>query len=371
MKNVIHTVLLIFSFLIFGCKTTIIEEVPVEVVPDFEELPESRDPFKSVFQMQKYDNSLLLQSTNAHHYYDENGVGRTAITGNQTSYIEVMNEHLTLRISERFIVVEDIDPTRRSDTPGVPLHVQLDSLLPEGSHLPIHTVRYSRSLGYIDKNNVLLLPYYIDGRLDFAILKFEPGETIPNYYAPKLLSAETFEFTGEFYHYQDGIRIHEVEGGFVMTAINNGGTKIYRIAYDGSYESVTDHISLGIYRDYFEYKGRLYTWIRPGSSPGELIILTCDPDGRGWKVKYRLQSDIEFHYIPTEDALFACAFASNQLFLVTMTEEEMLLEALDNEQFWSYQIITDVEKFGEHVYISTLSGFYRRNWQEFIDSKLK
>lgn len=58
------------------------------------------------------------------------------------------------------------------------------------------------------------------------------------------------------------------------------------------------------------------------------------------------------------------------MLMTEMSEENISFEAVDNEQFLNYQTITDLRKFGDQVYITTLSGFYRRDWEDFIRSRL-
>lgn len=363
-------ILLSVYFLAFsnGCKETII--VPVEVMPDFEELNRSRDPHKRIYQIKKYDNKLIFQSEQVHHQYTGDGENITQFSGRETLYREIMNEELVVTYGHRTLDVENLNVDRRYSNNQ--LRINLDSILPADIMVSDLETAYSRSIGYLDKSNVLLLNCYraSDRRSAYLVMKFERNDNFP--FNVNVVNYHVKVFDTPIRYDRLGVKLYEVEGGFVMinrTEIQLNDV-IHRINYDGSNEEVFEPATSGGISGFFEYNNQLYTWFK--TFPDDNVVLyTSDQNGRNWTPTHTINSNINFRFLPVENELFALNLNNSQLFLLTdMSTSTISFEALDNEQFWNYQTITDLEKMDDYIYVSTLSGFYRRDWQEFISSRV-
>lgn len=364
-------ILLSVYFLVFSssCKETVfvVEEVPVEVIPDFEELNRSRDPHKRIYQIKKYDNKLIFQSERVHHQYTADGENTTLITGRETRYREVMNEELVVTYRDRMLYIESLDIDQRFSNNRC--RVNLDSILPADIAVTDFGIAPTGSIGYLDKSNVLLLNCYraSDRRRAYLIMKFERQLNL--FHTVEVVSYNVNVFDSPIQVDISRGDLYEVEGGFVMINRTQSEDVIHRINYDGSNEEVFEPAASGGISGFFEYNNQLYTWFK-AFPDNNVVLYTSDQNGRNWTLAYTINSNINFRFLPVENELFALNLNNSQLFLLTdMSTSTISFEALDNEQFWNYQTITDLEKMDDYIYVSTLSGFYRRDWQEFLESR--
>lgn len=372
-----YTVFLLFLLGLFisSCEEEVIRtvEVPVEVeaVPDFEELPQSRDPYRRIFQMHRFEDQLLLQGEDVHFFfggeYGDDGSGGTTIPSTTRS-LQAFNDQLYVHTGADLLYAQPVDRRFRFDN-GPGIRMQFRDYLPEGYQLP-SSINSQLGLAVLSQDNYIFLPYTTedDRRLNFGIGQFQ----LPEFWLSadiELLSWENNVIdddpaTGYYYY---GLPMTAVEGGFLIHIKEARNVKTYRVDYDGSYEAVFEFRVF----DFFRYQGELYAYGRTPFTPFDYSIYRISPDGRNWTGVYQISNPANqfYQFHSTEDALFMVNSISDQIFLTTeMSEEGISFEALDAEELETYDI-TDIEHFGDFVYITTLSGFFRRPWQEFIDSR--
>lgn len=362
----IRLIIVFTVFFAFGCKETV--TVVEEVLPEYEELGRSRDPHKAVYQIVNYNNNLLLQSNNSHHIYFEDETNTTMITNHGARYREILNDEFVVSLRWNRLEVENIDPNERFANNS--LSIVLDSILPQDyvvNHLGISILN---SIGCLNNDNVLLLPYYtnINAQLNFLLIELESMNDLFSSIDYNVIG--TFSYPNSVQYPVRGFKMIDIEGGFLMIIDDLTNNAVIKIENDGTNYIVQNHETSPGNTGFFKFEDVLYNWSR-NFPDYDIIIYSSTDNGTTWTSSYRIETFTEYRFISTGDELFSLNMSNGQLLVMTnMSSENISFEALDNEQFWNYQIITDVAKYNEDVYISTLSGFYKRNWQEFIQSRI-
>jgi len=221
-------------------------------------------------------------------------------------------------------------------------------------------------MGCLSDDNHLLLPYRtrFDRKLRFVLANITPSEFTLD--RPVLNSIDTFAFEIEGSEYrQSGLEMLPVDGGFLFTHSSpQSGNSMHRISYDGDFEEV---VSTSI-SQLFYFRGIPHAHrYRDNQSQ----ILTADADGRNWRISWSFPNPIfeRFHFFPVGDDLFMYSATGGRMFFATqMDEEAIAFEAVEFTELESYDV-TDIEEYQGDIYIGTLSGFFRRDYLTFRESR--
>lgn len=273
MKNTLLASCIVLFFL--GCSetVTVIEEVPFEVVPTYEELSRSRDPYKTVYQMVGFDDRLVLQSNLVHHVYHMDGRDFTFINGRETRYRETMNDDFIVTIRGERLVVQYAD-RNRSFSSNI-LYIGLDSILPAGYTLHDESVSIFNRIGGLNNDNILLLPYYnSEEQLAFVLLELSESANTPGLINYSVAGSGVY--TGDVELNIRGFTIHGIPGGFLLDQQSRDGNVILKIQNDGTTDLVHRRDLRAANNGFFELNDVLYTWGR--SLPNLNIVLHASTD---------------------------------------------------------------------------------------------
>ncbi|MEM7575757.1 MAG: hypothetical protein AAF433_22830 [Bacteroidota bacterium] len=373
--NYFFAAFLILGFFFTSCvREEIIEvEVPVATIkPDYKELYRSSDPNRRIYQMFRFGDELLLQGENVHFYYTLEGTGRGQITRNRSQSVEAFTEVICADINpvyQRMKIVATRDGARLANTQ---FSLSLTSVLPEGFQLP-RSIDFRKSFLSLSEDDYVMVPFKLenDPRLRVGIGKLAVQEDYLWAGGIELLSWENYliDSVADLSLTSSGQTMTAVEGGFLVNAITGfEGPRTYRVDFEGSFEPVYD----GIVNYFFEYKGERYAFGYRSNSL-DFSIHRLSSDGRIWTEVYQIYNSVStntfYRCFPTEDHLLILQTTTSRVFTLTDLDENATISAaLDTEELEDY-VITDIERLGDFAYISTLSGFFRRPWQEFINSR--
>ena len=360
--------LALFSFT--ACDPDVeIVEVEVPATPTFAELPTSVDPNRRAFSMRVMDYGLLLQGERRHFIYDEAGEFSGSFSGSGAQYVQPFNEDYMIAVYPEAIQVHSIVGGRAANSIRV---YPIDSILPQdASAYPFRPGPYS-SPAELDKNNILILPYitgeFPDRNIGFALHEFEgahPSGFGANYdiVASVFIDSDIRLINSQTY------RTIPVEGGFLF---HYWGTSeesaIYRIDYSGNMVKVYSE-SPGVIDGFIEYQNAIYAWRDSDTGNGHRLM-RAEPDGRNWELLDSTYNGRAVTYFPAgEDELIMLDRQQDALYYVEdLGAGTPRYTRLQAEQFEGY-IVTDVERYGDFVYVTTMSGSFRRDWREFIESR--
>lgn len=337
-------------------------EIPTPVVPDFEELPRSQDPYRRIYNIYKFDDNMVLKGEGIDFLHAPDSTVTGYISRTFSGFRETTSQTLRLRIyGNRF----DVVPIGFELFQFSSLNIRLEDIYPD-YELPFSFANYRSSLGSLSENNYLLLPFdrASDRRLHFAMAQITPPESI--IFPPVLDTLQTFIFDIEGSEYSSrGIEMLPVEGGFLFE--NNSfatGSTLHRIDYNGNFEEVVPTSVSQL----FYFRGIPYAHrYRDGQSQ----ILTADPEGRNWQISWTFPNPLfeRVYFYPVGEDLFMYNATGDRMSLATQLDVDGIrLEAVEFSQLESYTV-TDIAEYQGDIYIGTLSGFFRRNYEDFKNSR--
>lgn len=364
--------ILSLSLLLTACQETeIVEvEIPVVIEPDFAEMDRSRDPYRRNFNMRVFADRLGIYGEHLDVSVDTAGASRGFLSNFTNSGQQAVNNDLRIFGNGLGITVRAADPDLNFS--GTGFSYWLPDTIPD---IRVPSEPWDRwGSVYLSPDNYFLLPY---GRGNRAQQYFALGRIEANF---PLLAAGggieladikfiTYDTANTFDLGVNGVEILPVADGFLYVRRPSASrSTIERINYAGDFETVLEFPLDQL----FAYQGTVYGQ-RYNYASGQVEVYSADPDGRNWRLRYTFDQGIDqrWRMHPTGNDLFVNARISGQIFHVTeMDAERISLVALDSEQLHDYRI-TDMEVWQDEVYLTTLSGTFKRDYSEFLASRFE
>ena len=363
MKNFLILFLLL-PFL-FSCREpeVIIQEVEVAREVDFEELEFSRGVFQRYFNMERVGESILALG--------ENRIARINADGNHDNCVFFWKDANKEPISEDFYLNSTETALQFwSSKSGSICSDQLrtnlrnDSIDTDVNRNPLTQLNFLESYALISGNHVLY-PYSTgpEMQLNLALIEMNLSENSGTFARvfpgdiQKLAfpSVSIFDYTFLQWSLDDGF-IFSIGGNDP----NAYGT--YKIHTDGTYQKIFDRLFVRV----FTYQNRLYAMY---DYFNQSYIMESQDGGLSWTQRfvadgialaattfYELDGELFGHW-------------NGQLVLVEEFSENLFQTVELEPRELENDYITSISKLGDKVYISTLSGLFSRDWEEFLADK--
>ncbi len=364
---------LLLALLLSGCKEEVfvVVEVPTPTVPDYEELLQSRDPYRRIFSLEKVDDLLVLQGDR----YISHLTDRDNVTNYPTG-VTTLHKMPTAPNMIAWPRGNQFHITNKRAPNSSQLAYILELQAHDAEAIIANEVLTHRSKAIFSEDNHLLIPYYHtsspEGALQFLLTQFSLRDNGP---IPSSISLESVAVIsppnpGLLYDF-NGHVMQAVEGGFLFTGGPPNGN-VHKLNYDGTFEEVLE----GEVIQFFSYQDELFAqrlvWV---TLDGELRrvtqILSAAPDGLNWRLRWTLEEQstgtLRFH--PLAEDLFCYDVQNRIMFIATeINNERIQFSAVDLAELRDYQV-TDIETYRGDIYLATQSGYFRRNYAEFRDSR--
>ncbi|MDW3645502.1 MAG: hypothetical protein R8P61_00390 [Bacteroidia bacterium] len=357
--------LFLFLPLIFSCREpeVIIQEVEVPREVDFEELEFSRGVFQRYFNMQRVGESILVQG--------EKRIAKINLSGDHDNCIFFWNDANKEAITEDFY----LNSTERSlqfwsSKSGSICSDQLrtnllnDSIEVGINPNPLYELKFLENYALISGQHVLY-PYSTgaDMQLKLALIEMDFTENTGIYARVFPGNIQKIEFPGVSILNYTFLQ-WSLEDGFIFSIGSNDPANYgtYKMGLDGNYQKISDQIFIRV----FSYQERLYAMY---DSFGQSFIIESPDGGQSWIQRftadgitlaatsfYELEGELVGHW-------------NGQLVLVEEFTESLFKTVELEPRELENDYITSMAKLGDKVYISTLSGLFSRDWQEFLADK--
>jgi hypothetical protein len=364
MKN---ACLLLLFLALFSCKEEFVNTVEVEVPTpvDYEEVWWSEDPNRRAFNIVDLDDGLLIQGESfCARLKNEGEVGFLSIP--TIDHVKPINRQLQLDLHENYVNFNTL--VDRFANLGSTILSYEDVL---GANAVIQTagINHERTNAGLNDQNTVLIPFRdTTGRNLSALLIYidypDVGTALDlpriiDHEILQIATSSTNAFAGEFFIYAE-------ENAFFITASPVAGSRVvYRLDLDA--KEVTEvGLNLG---QVVSFEGEKWA-IR---EEGDFVELhTYNESIRQFEVRYLIPSIFSenVRLFSVDNQLFLYYTISKQLLIaVERTAEFIQFEPLNIEELNRNQI-TDIGRFQDKAYLSTLSGTFERDWTEFIESRI-
>ncbi|MEM6801768.1 MAG: hypothetical protein AAF696_10230 [Bacteroidota bacterium] len=355
---------LLLSFL-FSCQEaeTIIQEVEVPREVDFEELAFSRGVFQRYFNMHKAGESLLVLGENRIARIKLNEEDENCVYPWKDSHKEAISDDFYLNTTQNSLEFwSSISGSLCSSQLRTSL--QNDSIDENINPSNTSQLNFLNFYSLISESHVLF-PYSqgTNRKLKLALINMDFSQNSGTFARVFPEKIHTIEIQGV--SYDDYLFLHwSMEDGFIFTVGGNDpqafGT--YKMNMDGSYQKIFDRVFIRV----FSYQGRLYAMY---DYFDQSYIIESQDGGLSWNQRF----------VADGIALAATSFYELDDHLVGHWNGQLILvEEFNDSLFTTVELearelendyITSLAKLGDKVYISTLSGIFSRDWEEFLGDK--
>ncbi|MEL6250706.1 MAG: hypothetical protein AAFR87_01740 [Bacteroidota bacterium] len=357
--------LLLLIPILFACEEpeVIIQEVEVPREVDFEELDFSRGVFQRFFTMEKVGESILALG--------ENRIARINIDGNHDNCVFFWNDANKEPISEEFYLNSTETALQFwSSKSGSICSDQLrtnlrnDSIDTEVNPNPLSQLRFLENYALISGNHVLY-PYSTgpEMQLKLALIEMDLTENRGTFARVFAGDVQKIAFPGVSIIDYTFLQ-WSLDDGFIFSigGIDPNAYGTYKINTDGSSQKIFDRLFIRV----FTYQGRLYAMY---DYFNQSYIMESQDGGVSWTQRfvadgialaattfYELDGELIGHW-------------NGQLVLVEKFTNDLFKTVELNPRELENDYITSISKLGDKVYISTLSGLFSRDWEEFLADK--
>ena len=351
--------------ILFSCEEpeVIIQEVEVPREVDFEELAFSRGVFQRFFTMERVGESILALG--------ENRIARINPDGNHDNCVFFWKDANKEPISEDFYLNSTETALQFwSSKSGSICSDQLrtnlrnDSIDVDVNPNPLSQLQFLENYALISGNHVLY-PYSTgaENQLNLALIEMDFSENSGTFARVFPGEIEKIAFPGvSIFDYT--FLQWSLDDGFIFSigGIDPSAYGTYKINTDGTYQKIFDQLFIRV----FSYQNRLYAMY---DNFNQSYILESQDGGLSWTQRfagegialaattfYELDGELIGHW-------------NGQLVLVEEFSNDLFKTVELNPRELENDYITSINKLGDKVYISTLSGLFSRDWEEFLADK--